>query len=163
MPQEKMPTDQERRLSTLIFETPREAQEFSERVGEKSRQASSEGVTQQREILAEEIAAEMTKHGESATVLNQPWEHTAKEHQEVQKLVDLAFLEDLPTALKRAKKSQYYPRIIDLLHDVLTSEMYEAIARRKLNRQKIINWQAALALIIMAILVIASLFAAAVL
>ncbi len=163
MTQERLPTDQERRLSTLIFKTPSEAQEFAERVSAKSIYAASPGVARPREILAEEVAAEMARYGESVGSLYQPWEHTKEEHEQVQKLVDIAFIEDLPAALRRAKKSEHYPRIIDLLHDVLTGEMYEALTKRELNKQKIINKQAVLAAIIIMILVAVALVAAALL
>lgn len=134
--QEREPRERE----TLIFPTPERAREFAERVSERARRESGLGVTVKREAVSREVAAEFLKQGEASDVLSRPWEHTAAEHREAQELVDMAFDQDLPEALKRARRSEDYPRNIDLLHDVLTSELYEILRQRGINRQPLKSW-----------------------
>jgi len=122
---------------TLIFGTPEEAREFAEGVEKRARRENLSGARRRREVVAEELAGEFAKQGEDVSLYTQPWEHTEDEHEEVQKLVDLAFLEDLPIALRRARKSDSYPRNIDLLHDVLTGQMYELMVKRGINKQPV--------------------------
>lgn len=135
MAQEKERTPLER--ETLIFPTPDEAQGWLERVGERFSQEDRKGVRRRRELLREEMARQFDQHGEGVSLIAQPWEHTPQEHAEVQQLVDVAFERDLPAALRQARSSEYYPRNIDLFHDVLTTEMYELLQEHKLNRQPI--------------------------
>lgn len=129
-----------RERETLIFPTPERAREFAERVGERARRESGPGVKRRREAVSQEVAAELLKQGEAADVLSRPWEHTAAEHKEVQELVDMAFDQDLSAALKKARRSGTYPRNIDLLHDVLTSELYGILQQRGINRQPLKSW-----------------------
>lgn len=137
MAQEHERTPHER--ETLIFPTPDEAQGWLERVGERMSREDRRGVRRRRELLGEELADQFEQQGEGVRLVTHPWEHTVQEHAEVQHLVDLAFARDLPTALKRARSSDYYPRNIDLFHDVLTTEMYELLREHGLNRQPI-SW-----------------------
>jgi len=122
---------------TLVFKTPEEAGAFAEKIEGRMHKERRPGVKRRREIVAEELAGEFAKQGEEVSLYVQPWEHTEEEHREAQELVDLAFLEDLPIALKRAKKSSGYPRNVDLLHDVLTGQMYELMVKRRLNQQPV--------------------------
>ncbi len=122
---------------TLVFKTPEEAGSFAEKVEKRINREERPGVKRSREIVAEELAGEFSKQDEEASFYVQPWEHTEEEHKEAQELVDLAFLEDLPVALKRARKSSGYPRNIDLLHDVLTGQMYDLMVKRGLNQQSV--------------------------
>lgn len=130
---ERPPAERE----TLMFPTAEEARSWTEQVGEQVEAASRDGVRRDREVVAQAVATEFEKQGESAAALKQPWEHTPQEHEEVQRLVDLAFARDLGAALRRARTSAFYPRNIDLLHDVLTTEMYEMIRQQRLNRQPV--------------------------
>jgi hypothetical protein len=131
---------EKRELETLVFRGPEQAREFAERVDERSRRESGPGAVRQQEAVGQEVAAEMARHGEAATVLSQPWEHTREEHEEVQGLVDMAFEQDLSVALKKARASESYPRNIDLLHDVLTSQLYEILQQRGINKQPLKSW-----------------------
>ncbi len=154
--QERQPEE----LETLIFSTSEEADQFVERVEERSRRESKPGVARRREAVSEEVGRELEGRGEPAGVLARPWEHTRQEHEEVQGLVNTAFEEDIAAALKRARASRHYPRVIDLLHDVLTTELYESILQRGLNKQKIFSWptKAAVAVIAVTAVIIIVLF-----
>jgi predicted ATPase len=134
---EKLPR---RWRETLVFKTPEEAQEFAERVEGKLEQEQGEEVKQGREIVREELGRVMEAAGEGSAALRQPWQHSAEEHMEAQQLVEVAFEDDLLAALKRAQKSANYPRNIDLLHDILTEQLYEAVARRRLNKVSLKKW-----------------------
>lgn len=122
---------------TLLFPTREEAQAWTEKVAEQAAATSRPGVRRDREVVAEAVAREFERQGEAVGSLTHPWEHSAAEHTEVQQLVDTAFAKDLGAALRAARGSDYYPRNIDLLHDVLTTEMYETIRTRRLNRQPV--------------------------
>ena len=138
MARESEPKSQE----SLIFKSPEKAQEFVERVeGRTKEQEKAQGVTRDREIMAEEVAKEIEKEGEESVDLTQPWEHTPEEHRVVQELVEVAFREDLVLALKKARKSKDYPRVIDLFHDVLTGQMYEAVVQSKINQKRMSKMQ----------------------
>lgn len=126
-------TPQER--ETLIFPSAEEAQGWLEQFGEHLGQEQRLGIRRRRELLGEELAEEFEKQGEGVALIARPWEHTQAEHAEVQHLVDVAFARDLPAALKLARSSGYYPRNIDLFHDVLTTEMYQLLREEKLNQQ----------------------------
>lgn len=128
-------TPQER--ETLIFPTPQEAQGWLEAVGEKLIRQEGLGVKRKRELVSEELKRQFESHGEGVGMIIRPWEHTPAEHQEVQQLVDLAFAQDLPAALRAARNSGTYPRNIDLFHDVLTTEMYELVREHGLGRQPV--------------------------
>jgi len=148
--QEREPREKE----TLIFSTPERAREFAERVSERARRESGPGVTRRREAVGREVAAELLRQGEAADVLSRPWEHTGAEHKEVQGLVDMAFDQDLSVALKKARGSDNYPRNIDLLHDVLTSELYEILQQRGINRQPLRSWPVVTGMAVMAVVII---------
>lgn len=136
-----------RERETLIFDRPEAARRFAERVAERLRRTARPGVKRGRETVAEAVAEEFASHGEAAS-LTQPWEHTREEHKEVQELVDVAFARDLPAALRQARASAAYPRNIDLLHDVLTGELYAILQQRGLNRQRWDTWPAAAGVLI---------------
>lgn len=128
----------ERVPETLIFATPEEAAAWRERVEERLSQPGVRGVRRAREAVAETVAEEFVWHGE-AVVYTQPWEHTAAEHQAVQQLVDVAFTADLAAALRQARRHDLYPRLIDLLHDVLAGQLYEVVVQERLNRQRLMG------------------------
>lgn len=124
-----------------MFAKPEAAQRFSERVAERVQRQRQPGVKRDKEILGEEVAEEFAQAGETvASINNRPWEHTPEEHAEVQQLVNTAFAQDLGRALQQAKASPHYPRNLDLLHDLLTTEMYEHLREAKINRQPTALW-----------------------
>lgn len=135
-------TPQER--ETLIFSNPEAAQAFRERVEGRLSHDQRSGVGRSRELVAEEVAAEFAKEGEAVASLRQPWEHTPQEHHEVQQLVNVAFAKDLKAALTQARQSESYPRNLDLLHDVLTGEMYKLISDQRVNKQPTAIWALAI-------------------
>lgn len=122
-----------------MFATPEAAQAFRENVGEKLAAQPKGKVRRDKEIVGEAVAQEFAQHGEAASITH-PWEHTPAEHEQVQGLVDMAFAEDLPAALRAAKKSSSYPRNLDLFHDLLTSEMYELVKQANLTKQPLSLW-----------------------
>lgn len=128
-------TPQER--ETLIFPTPDEAKGWMEGMAERLGHESGRGVRRRREIVQEEVSRQFERHGEGVGMIIRPWEHTPAEHEEVQKLVDVAFSKDLAVALRQARGSTNYPRNIDLFHDVLTTEMYELMREHGLHRQSV--------------------------
>lgn len=133
---ERAPIERE----TLVFPESGAAEQFQERVAERLSEEAQPGVSRKREIVGEELQQEFEAAGESVDVIRHPWEHTEDEHAEVQRLVDAAFEQDLGVALKKAKASGHYPRNIDLLHDVLTTEMYDLMRETELNRQPLAGW-----------------------
>lgn len=143
---------------TLIFPTTEAAQAFRERVGEQLAQPQPAGVDRQRDVVAEAVAAEFEQHGEAAATLREPWTHTPAEHEEVQQLVNVAFAKDLGAALAAARHSPHYPRNVDLLHDVLTGEMYELLREGGLNKQPLFGW--ALVLFTLVLLLVAGILLA---
>ncbi len=138
-------TPQER--ETLIFPDAEGAQKFRERVGEQLPRV--EGVEEKRQIIREEVATQFASHGESVVVVKQPWEHTSAEHEEAQALADAAFAEDLGVAIRQAKKSPHYPRNLDLLHDLLTGELYQYVKEGRINRQPLTFWLVEVAVIVL--------------
>jgi hypothetical protein len=142
---ESMPTPHERtpqERETLMFPNPEEAREFSERAHERLQREQQPGLKRDREIVGEEVAQEFERRGEPVEIIREPWDHTHEEHEEVQTLIDTAFEKDLGVALRKAKHSPHYPRNLDLFHDVLTSQMYELITQRQLNKQPLAIWVA---------------------
>ena len=118
---------------TLVFPSAEAAQGFREKVDNgpvKLRRGAS-----RRAAVAQQLQEEFAKAGETVGAIKMPWEHTPAEHAEVQQLVDVAFAQDLPAAIRQARKSGHYPRNLDLLHDVLTGEMYELMQQHGLQRQ----------------------------
>jgi len=152
---ERAPTNE-----SLIFNKPEEAREFSERVEGRVREDLRQGVEKRREAVAEEVALEIEREGQETVDTTQPWEHSPQEHQEVQGLVEVAFRENLSLALKRARQSDNYPRIVDLFHDVLTGQMYDALVKVGVNKQKVSRNQVFLLVGAMLLIVIALLVAA---
>jgi hypothetical protein len=157
MPSGRERSPQER--ETLIFSSPEKAREFAERVDDSSRQEKVRGVKRRREIVADAVSDEFVKQGEAVNVYSQPWEHNKEEHKEAQELVDEAFEKDLLVAIKKAQKSQGYPRNLDLFHDVLIGEMYELLMERGLNRQRagnkiIVLWIATIGVLVITFLLV---------
>lgn len=136
---EKEPRDQTsfEPPESLIFTSKEKAGEFIERVEKRKAGEVRQGVRRDREVLADELAREIERQGEEAIDVSRPWEHSLEEHREVQALVETAFREDLVLALRKIRKSPNYPRIVDLFHDVLTDQMYEALVQAGLNKQRI--------------------------
>ncbi|MDZ4225682.1 MAG: hypothetical protein U1C49_02420 [Candidatus Andersenbacteria bacterium] len=148
---ERTPKEKE----TLMFADREQAREFAERVTERERkEGQPAGVRRRREIVGEEVAEEFARAGQPVETVKEPWEHTPEEHQEAQTLVDMAFSRDLQAALRQAKNSPHFPRLLDLFHDVLTGEMYEVIIEQKLNRQPIIGWGVAVLIVICLVVLI---------
>ncbi len=133
---ERSPNEKE----TLIFDSPDKAREFTEAAQEKISKEKRNGMRRDREIVAEAVANEFAQSGHAVHSLKKPWQHTPEEHVEVEDLTDLAFSKDLTTALRKAKVSRHYPRNLDLFHDVLTGELYEALREHKLHKQPLIGW-----------------------
>ena len=148
-PQERSPHEKE----TLIFPNQETAQAFREQVSEKLSAPKPTGISQDKETIATAVAQEFTQHGEAVGALKEPWLHTPAEHEEVQQLVDVAFRRDLGAAIKQARQSQHYPRNLDLLHDVLTGEMYALLREGKLNQQPLGGWSIVILMIILLTLV----------
>lgn len=149
-------TPQER--ETLVFSNPEQAREFAEKVAEKA--ATPEGSRSRKETVKQQLAQEFERSGEAVGTITHPWEHSQQEHEEVQRLVDIAFEKDLPTALNVARSSKGYPRNIDLLHDVLTTEMYDLVKDSHLRRQPTgLAWITTVGLLVLAgIIVVLALF-----
>ncbi len=143
-----------REKETLIFPTAEGAQEFSERVRGRVRKQPYQDVQAGREIMAAEVAEEFAKAGEPVDNIRHPWNHTPAEHEEVQTLVNIAFEKDLSFALKKAQQSSSYPRNLDLLHDVLTTEMYDFIMKQQFNRQPMGSWAAVMLGVVLAVLLL---------
>lgn len=137
-----------RERETLMFKDVETAQEFKEQTTEQLRQNQG-GVKKRRDVVAEKIAQEFESQGAPVTLVREPWEHTPAEHEEAQDLVDTAFQVDLPAALKKARESSHYPRNLDLFHDLLTNEMYEAIRESRLDKQPMVLWVTEIVVIIL--------------
>lgn len=133
---ERTPREQE----TLVYQTPQEAQQLTERIKLRVEQQQQTGQVAPREVIGEIVADELAMHGHGVSTLSQPWEHTEAEHTEAQQLLDVAFDRDLSVALTKARASKHYPRNLDLFHDVLTNELYQMIVQHKLNRQPLVGW-----------------------
>lgn len=147
-----MPERTSHERETLIFQNPEGAQQFRERVEGRLSRDQKPGIQRQREALAEEIATEFEREGEGTATLKTPWEHTLPEHEEVQRLVNTAFAKDLKAAIKEARQSSHYPRNLDLLHDVLTGEMYKLLTEHKVNKQTVHMWVIAIVSVFAALL-----------
>lgn len=125
-----------RERETLIFTSPEEAQEWREGLKE-GEQPVTPGLRRDREALSDAVAAEFDKLGEPVGQYEQPWEHDEEEHSQAQELVNVAFADDLETALKLARKSPQYPRIIDLFHDVLVGQLYDELVKDGVNARSL--------------------------
>lgn len=130
---ERLPSDKE----TLIFSSSEKAAEFAERVRERAATEARPGIRRDREVVAEAVAEEFSRQGDDVGRYQQPWNHTEQEHKQVQQLVNIAFTDDLSAALAQARKSDQYPRIIDLFHDVLSGQLYEAMIKHQVHRQSL--------------------------
>lgn len=117
----------------LVFASSEEAVRFQESLEHRIEKERSQDISHGREIVAEELAKKFEEHGTGVSSLHIPWEHTQEEHREAQELVNVAFAENLHTAIAQAEKSDSFPRNIDLFHDVLTGELYDAVVRSRLN------------------------------
>jgi hypothetical protein len=153
---EKVPKSQQaqERPESLIFNSREQVGKFIERLEKRKSKDGRKGVRRDREFVADELAQEIEKQGEEVIDTSRPWEHSPEEHREVQNLVETAFREDLVLALKKMRKSPNYPRLVDLFHDVLTDQMYEALVRAGINKQKIGKgtwWMVGLAFILLLI------------
>lgn len=124
----------------LIFKTQQEAAAFRESLEQKIVSERLPGTVREREIIAEELAKKFEEQGAGVSTLHTPWEHSQQEHIEVQELVNTAFVHGLSTALRRAEQSDSFPRNIDLFHDVLTGELYDAVLGRRLNTVHTSSW-----------------------
>ncbi len=118
---------------SLLFRSPEHANEFQESFEKRVQTESKKGATREREVLGEELAKVFEQEGVGVTPIREPWEHTPQEHEEVQRLVEVAFEKGLDVALKEAHQSNTFPRNIDLLHDVLTSKLYDAVVASRVN------------------------------
>ncbi len=129
-----------RERETLVFNSPEGAEDFTRDVEDRIKEESRSGLSQGREVVSQELAKQFEQEGHAVSGLTHPWEHTEVEHAEAQRLVDLAFAKDLPTAISAAEKSPSFPRNIDLFHDLLTGEMYEAITKARVVSQHVPLW-----------------------
>lgn len=145
-------TPQER--ETLLFSDPEAAQAWQEKIGEQLQQVKSPVVDRRRAVVAEAVAEEFAQAGVAVTTIREPWIHTQAEHEEAQHLVDVAFAQDLPTAIKLAQKSPHYPRNLDLFHDVLTGEMYDLLQESEISRQPLLGWLLLLFIIACAVVIL---------
>lgn len=121
----------------LVFANAQEAAQFRESVESGIAKNGPSGTHRPREILAEELAKKFEEHGAGVSSLHTPWEHSQEEHNEVQDLVNIAFADTLPAALRRAENSPSFPRNIDLFHDVLTGELYNAVTGQRLDTMRV--------------------------
>jgi hypothetical protein len=134
--------NQERRVrgENLVFATAEEAGQFRESVEYAQVEHRGESQSRDREVVGEVLAEKFDQEGHGVSSLHAPWEHSQAEHDEVQVLVDMAFTHDLAAALRKAEQSPSFPRNIDLFHDVLTGELYEAVRTRRLNTAHVPVW-----------------------
>lgn len=133
---------------TLLFPTAEAAQTFKEDVAERIAQ-QPKSKERQRAVVAEAVAQQFSQAGEAVDLVREPWTHTPAEHEEVQQLVNVAFQRDLGAAITQARQSPHYPRNLDLLHDVLTGEMYDLLREGGLNKQPLGGWVMAVIAIVL--------------
>ncbi|HLC49776.1 MAG TPA: hypothetical protein VJI96_05330 [Candidatus Andersenbacteria bacterium] len=124
----------------LIFHSPELASDFTRTVENRIEQERKMGVSNNREIVSQELAKKFEAEGHGVSLLATPWEHSDSEHVEAQALVDVAFHSSLTAAIAQAEKSPSFPRNMDLFHDVLTGQMYDAIVGARINTQHIPYW-----------------------
>lgn len=124
----------------LVFHSPEAASDFVRDVEHRIQKEDKQDVSQPREIVSDELAKQFEQAGHGVSALTHPWEHTEDEHTEAQALVDIAFTEDLSAAIRQAEKSPSFPRNIDLFHDVLTGEMYDALVKSRSNVHYMPRW-----------------------
>lgn len=129
-----------RERETLVFHSPEGAEDFTRNVENRINKEKKVDVSRSREIVSQELAKQFEQEGHGISALTHPWEHSDAEHAEAQRLVDLAFAQDLSVAISEAEKSPSFPRNIDLFHDVLTGEMHEAITRSRVRGHYIPVW-----------------------
>lgn len=133
---ERSPQERE----TLIFASPEEAKGFQERVRKQQEQQQKIDVKDDRAGISAALQQEFVQQGESVRTVKDPWEHSPQEHEEAQRLVNVAFEKDLSAAVKEARKSKHYPRNLDLVHDVMTGELYEVLKEHRVNKQPLEHW-----------------------
>lgn len=129
-----------RERETLVFNSPEEAATFTRRVEKRIKQEGGPGISHEREIVSQELIKQFEQEGQGVSRVTHPWEHSKEEHAEVQQLVNIAFTHNLTDAISQAEKSPSFPRNIDLFHDVLTGEMYEAIRGTRISTQVVPVW-----------------------
>lgn len=122
---------------SLIFRNPEQARSFQESYDRRVEQETIPGTSRKRELLAEQLVDVFEHEGVGVTQVKEPWEHSEEEHKEVQRLVETAFTEGISVAITQAKESQSFPRNIDLLHDVLTGRLYDAVVAEKINKNHV--------------------------
>ncbi|MEX1997414.1 MAG: hypothetical protein WEA04_01925 [Candidatus Andersenbacteria bacterium] len=126
---------------TLIFSNPEEALAFTHELRKRIHRAPRGSTHSLRDIVAQAVAEQFAQWGEAVDRVREPWQHNRAEHQEAQRLVEVAFAHDLPTALRRARQSSHYPRNLDLFHDALTAELYRILQPHHPNRQPLGSWR----------------------
>lgn len=122
---------------SLIFRNPEQARSFQESYKRRVEQETITGTSRKRELLGEQLVDVFEHEGVSVTEIREPWEHSKEEHKEVQQLVETAFTHGLSLAIIQAKESNFFPRNIDLLHDVLTGRLYDAVISEKINQNHV--------------------------
>ncbi|MDA1168926.1 MAG: hypothetical protein O3A36_01150 [bacterium] len=127
-------------MEKLIFRSPEHAAEFTKHVEHRINQERKPDISNPKEIVSQELAKQFEIEGHGVSLLSHPWEHTKEEHAEVQQLVNVSFMHGLTSAIAQAEKSTSFPRNIDLLHDLLTGEMYDAILRSRIIVQRMPVW-----------------------
>lgn len=147
-----------RERETLVFHSPEGAADFTRSVENRIKEENKVGVSADREIVSQELANQFEIEGHGVAPFTHPWEHSHAEHVEAQQLVDVAFSQSLSVAIAQAEKSSSFPRNIDLFHDVLTGEMYEAIRNSRINTQHVPRWIILLLVLFFALLLSAILF-----
>ncbi|MCE9643199.1 MAG: hypothetical protein K8Q97_02610 [Candidatus Andersenbacteria bacterium] len=118
---------------SLIFRNPEQARSFQESYERRVEKHAVPGTKRDKELLGEELVQVFEHEGVGVTPIREPWEHSPEEHKEVQALVETAFSDGLDVAIAKAKTSEYFPRNIDLLHDVLTGRLYDAVIADRVN------------------------------
>jgi hypothetical protein len=118
---------------SLLFRNPEQADSFRQSYERRVEKEALPGVNRGREIMADHLVEVFEHEGVGITPVREPWEHSTAEHEEVQQLVEVAFTDGLEGAIHRAKESPHFPRNIDLLHDVLTGRLYEAVVTSRAN------------------------------
>lgn len=153
-----MQQERNRGGENLVFANAQEAAQFREAIETRVATERLSGVTHRREAVAHELAKKFEEHGIGVSSLHTPWEHSKEEHSEVQDLVNIAFADSISVALRRAEHSSSFPRNIDLFHDVLTGELYDAVLGRRLNAVHISKWMMVVLILPVLLLIAAILF-----
>lgn len=142
-----------RERETLIYDTPEEADAFLESAHEQVRQQEGDARAS-RQVVGDKVAQEFASAGHAVDSLKTPWEHTAAEHDEAQALTNIAFSKNLGAALAAARASRTFPRNLDLFHDALTGELYQALLDHKVNRQPVFGFAALAASVVLVVAIL---------